>query len=183
MSTAPLSPHPATPAPWIDEVVVRVAADGASAVALAFRVRGDVERVRVPSPRPPARADGLWRHTCFEAFVRSGEGPAYVELNFSPAGEWAAYAFRGYRDGGVLDVPLDPAIVVRRGPGELTLEAAIPGAVLPPTDAGVGLRLGLAAVIEDLAGNLSYWALRHGAGRPDFHHPEAFALSVQGVSS
>ena len=180
MATAPLRPHPATPAPWIDEVVVRVAAGRAGAVALAFCVRGDLGRLRVPSPRPPARADGLWRHTCFEAFVRSGGGPAYVELNFSPSGQWAAYAFRGYRDGAVLDVPLDPGIAVRRGPGELTLETALPGAALPPADAG--LELGLAAVIEDLAGSLSYWALRHCAERPDFHHPDAFALPVHGVS-
>lgn len=35
-------------------------------------------------------------------------------------------------------------------------------------------RLGLSAVIEEKGGALSYWALRHAPGRPDFHHPRAF---------
>ena len=34
------------------------------------------------------------------------------------------------------------------------------------------------AVIEENDGRLSYWALRHAPGKPDFHHPEAFALEL-----
>jgi len=41
------------------------------------------------------------------------------------------------------------------------------------------LRLALAAVVEDERGMLSYWALRHPAGKPDFHHPDAFALELE----
>jgi hypothetical protein len=40
------------------------------------------------------------------------------------------------------------------------------------------LQLALSAVIEDDRGTLSYWALKHPSGKPDFHHPEAFALEV-----
>jgi hypothetical protein len=40
------------------------------------------------------------------------------------------------------------------------------------------LRLGLSAVIEDIDGRLSYWALKHPPGKPDFHHPDSFALDV-----
>jgi hypothetical protein len=36
----------------------------------------------------------------------------------------------------------------------------------------------MAAVIEDDAGGLSYWGLRHAPGKPDFHHPNGFALEV-----
>ena len=39
-------------------------------------------------------------------------------------------------------------------------------------------RIALAAVIEDENGGLSYWALRHPPGKPDFHHPNGFALEV-----
>jgi hypothetical protein len=35
-------------------------------------------------------------------------------------------------------------------------------------------RLALSAVIEETSGALSYWALRHAAGKPDFHHADAF---------
>ena len=38
------------------------------------------------------------------------------------------------------------------------------------------LRLALSPVIED--GALSYWALRHPPGRPDFHHQDAFTLEI-----
>jgi hypothetical protein len=41
------------------------------------------------------------------------------------------------------------------------------------------LRLGLSAVIESCNGSLSYWALRHPAGKPDFHHADAFALGLE----
>jgi hypothetical protein len=35
--------------------------------------------------------------------------------------------------------------------------------------------------VEDRSGSLSYWALRHAAGKPDFHHPDAFALELDEV--
>jgi hypothetical protein len=44
------------------------------------------------------------------------------------------------------------------------------------------LRLGLSAVIEDDNGSLSYWALKHPSGKPDFHHPDAFALEIDVVN-
>lgn len=39
-------------------------------------------------------------------------------------------------------------------------------------------RLGLSAVIEETSGAKSYWALAHAPGKPDFHHPDAFALDL-----
>jgi hypothetical protein len=36
----------------------------------------------------------------------------------------------------------------------------------------------LCVVIEELDGALSYWALRHPAPRPDFHHADGFALEI-----
>ena len=39
-------------------------------------------------------------------------------------------------------------------------------------------RIALSAVIEEGNGALSYWALRHPAGKPDFHHPDAFAMEL-----
>jgi len=36
----------------------------------------------------------------------------------------------------------------------------------------------LTAVVECVDGALSYWALRHAAGKPDFHHPDTFALEI-----
>ena len=111
------------------------------------------------------------------------DGPGYREFNFSPSGEWAVYTFRSYRESGELDVDLDvdldvertPGIVVRRTLNRLELDVEIGQNFLPP---GRSLRLGLSAVMEDVDGELSYWALRHPEGKPDFHHPDAFASQL-----
>jgi hypothetical protein len=47
----------------------------------------------VPAAVAAARTDELWRHTCFEAFVRTSPAPAYYEFNFAPSTQWAAYRF------------------------------------------------------------------------------------------
>jgi hypothetical protein len=140
---------------------------------------GDLSAVRIPEHRPSRRVDGLWRHTCFEAFVMAGEGPGYREFNFSPSGEWAVTAFRGYRDAGEPAAEAGPVITVRRSGERLALDTEIRPECLPP---GRSLRLGLSAVVEDAHGELSYWALRHPAGRPDFHHTDAFALPLDVTS-
>ena len=60
----------------------------------------------------------------------------------------------------------------------LVLEALVHLPV-PGAQAGAELRLALSAIVEDETGALSYWALRHGPGQPDFHHPDAFVLTLE----
>ena len=36
---------------------------------LSWRLDAELSKLRVPAPAIPSRADGLWRHTCFEAFI------------------------------------------------------------------------------------------------------------------
>jgi hypothetical protein len=175
---AALVPHPSTPVSGVCSVFASVAVRADGALALSFSVEGDIERLRVPVPVGPRRVDGLWRHTCFEAFVMAGIGPGYSELNLSPSGEWAAYAFRRYRDGGPLDVAVEPAIAVQRDRDRLQVDAVVPAACVPSHGDAAGLRLGLAAVVEQVDGSLSYWALRHPADRSDFHHADGFVLEV-----
>lgn len=102
-------------------------------------------------------------------------GPGYREFNFSPSGEWSVYAFRAYRDGEAMDTELTPSMVVRSSPHRLELEAQLARPLLP---AAAELRLGLSAVIEQADGALSYWALHHPTGQPDFHHADAFAMRL-----
>jgi hypothetical protein len=167
--------HPQTPSraiPGIDVVVSWVAT---GCLTLAFALEADLCGFRIPAPRVSRWTGGLWRHTCFEVFVMAGKGPGYREFHFSPSGEWAVYAFCGYREGGELEVEMDPGIVVRRTVERLCLDAEIHRDFLPP---GCSLRLGLSAVLEDADGVLSYWALQHPPGKPDFHHADAFALQL-----
>ena len=105
----------------------------------------------------------------------AGEGPGYRELNFSPSGEWATYDFLGYRAGGKPVAGPGPDIAARCSEDRLELDAEIRPESLPP---GRSLRLGLFAVVEDAGGGLTYWALRHPESQPDFHHSNAFALTL-----
>lgn len=172
----PLLAHPDTPTSPVHGIQVAVAFTPDGALALSYTLAGELSRIRIPEPGPGERGDGLWRHTCCEVFIAGDDGPAYREFNFSPSGAWQAYGFRGYRDGGLLEPATAPALNRRGEQGRLVLDCLLPGAALPP---GRVLRLGLCAVVEDTDGALSYWALRHAPGRPDFHHTDAFVLELR----
>lgn len=123
------------------------------------------------------RTDGLWRHTCFEAFIRPAGADAYFEFNLAPSGQWAAYRFSGYREGmAPLEIPA-PRIAWRNTDqgNELTAEVDLSSV---PELAGAVWDAALTAVIEGTDGRTGYWALAHPAGKPDFHDRTGFALSL-----
>lgn len=163
--------HPLTPSAAVHGVEAEAARGGAGLLEVRYRIRGELARLRVPPPRPPAAAERLWQHTCCEIFVARSRGDAYHEFNFSPSGQWAAYAFRRYREGDAVTVA-DPQIRVQASADALELAARI---AAPPGR----LRVALCAVIEARDGSLSYWALAHAPGKPDFHHAAAFALELE----
>jgi hypothetical protein len=172
--------HPSTPAAGVRAITVRVSRSADGVLGLVFRLDAELARIRVPDPRPPRLAHQLWEHTCFEAFLAADGGPAYHELNFSPSGEWAGYAFRAYREvDGLADAALAPGIVVGAAVDHLAVETSLALARLSPAYAGAVLHLGLSAVIEQIDGTLSYWALHHPPGRPDFHHQSGWALRLE----
>ena len=149
-------------------------------IAFTFHVEADVTRIRIPAAAPSRIATGLWQHTCFEAFIAIEGRAEYHELNFAPSGEWAAYAFRAYRDGGLLsDETLAPSITLRADAGVLELGAVLDLGRLSPVHPRASLRVGLSAVIEEGDGRLSYWALRHPAQQPDFHDAAGFTLWLE----
>jgi hypothetical protein len=156
-------------------VEVAVTRPRADRLVLSYVVTGKISDVRLPPVVAPARTDGLWQHTCFEAFVRTASDPAYYEFNFAPSTEWAAYRFDSYRSGmGAAEIGA-PAIEVRLSPDSYTLQAALELDRLPGLSREAVWHLGLSAVIEDQNGRKSYWALAHPPGQPDFHHSDCFA--------
>jgi len=158
----------------------RYGADGA--LELAFRLTGDVGQLRLPPAGPPGRADGLWHHTCFEAFIADPHSRGYVELNFAPSGAWQAYGFRGYREGSmVLPLRHDPVATWRLADDGLALDArfrmdSLPGP--PGPRPPVPVQVAMTAVVEAADGSLGMWSLRHPPGKPDFHHADGFVLRV-----
>ena len=172
MPCAALERHPDSPCAALRGITASVERTAAGRLEVLFALEGEIDRLRVPPPRPPRAAERLWESTCCEVFVAPEAMASYREFNLSPSGEWAAYAFTSYRSRTPLADPLpDPRICVSRDAAVLRLSATI------PVQAG-RLRIGLAAVIEDREGSLSYWALRHAQGKPDFHHSHAFALAL-----
>ena len=161
-------------------LTVRAERDEPHRLSLHYRLEGDLARLRLPPRSPSAPADGLWRTTCFEAFVKRGAAPAYLELNVSPSTEWAVYTFDGYRRG--MHAPAArraPAIGERRSAEVFELDVTLDFEGLFTESAALDrLLLGAAAVLEDGHGRLHYWALAHPSERPDFHHPESFALEL-----
>lgn len=176
MRHARLFPHPDTPCPRVESIDVRIEVQAGGELRLTYTVSGDIAGLLIPPAAPPQRSDGLWQHTCFEVFVLAGNGPGYREFNFSPSGAWSAYLFRNYRDGRALDVMPAPAIACRTSANALALTTALSRLALP---GGPRWTLGLTAVIESAEEKLSYWALRHPPGKPDFHHTDSFTLTLE----
>ena len=165
-----LHPHPASrpTQPYNLEASASVKAD---MLEIHFRLTGDLSCVVLPIQTLERRSDNLWKTTCFEAFAAFGEWHEYQEFNLSPSTRWAAYQFDAHRTGmRDADVEID-RIGQSRKPFEFRLHATFP----LPNDA---TRIALSAVIEETDGAKSYWALRHPPGKPDFHHPDCFALEI-----
>lgn len=165
---AQLKPHPRTPKGSTGGIIVLVEREG-EILRLQYVVDVNIDAVRWPEPARPGRADNLWRHTCFEAFVETDDG--YVEFNLSPSHEWASYRFDSPRCGMRRADEVATVLGLVGAYDHVALEARIE---LP-----LGAkRLGLSAVIEDVDGVISYWALNHPPGKPDFHHPDSFVLDL-----
>ncbi len=174
MGTLPLLPHAATPPIAVQSIEAAVLGMEHGWLRLRWKLTG-TERLTVPAFAGRGREDGLWRTTCFELFLREPGAATYLEFNLSPSERWAAYAFSDYREGAAdLPMPRDPDCTLRRGGAMAFFDAAIPLAGLP----GLPWQLGLTAVIEEDGGHLSYWALAHAPGKPDFHAPTCFAATL-----
>jgi hypothetical protein len=173
---AALVPHVTTPCAAVRGLAARVVLTASGQLSLYYVLRAPLAQLAIPAPRARRFCDGLWQHTCFEAFVAADGASAYRELNFAPSGEWAVYAFTGLREGRA-PLPTVPRLATRRDVERFELDAVVELGELFDRPWKL-VRLGLAAVIESADGSLSYWALRHPTDRPDFHHRGSFLLSL-----
>jgi hypothetical protein len=149
-----------------------------STATFRYLLRGDISRVRIPPLETAERADGLWRHTCFEAFVRTKDGAGYHELNVAPSRQWSVYRFDSYRQGMSSPGLAPPEISVRRFDDRLEVDAVLALQDLIARRETPRLQIALSAVIEEENGTLSYWALKHAPGKPDFHFPGGFLFEL-----
>jgi hypothetical protein len=171
--------HDATQSAVVQELQAHVTLTRPDVLSLRYSLWGDMSRIRVAAAvagtELPGRTDGLWKHTCFEAFIRPDPSQdEYYELNFSAAKQWAAYRFTAYRAGmAPLELPGAPEISVRQTLQNLELEVAVklPFELSRPA-------IAVAAVVEEDSGRLCYWSARHPPGKPDFHHADGYVIEL-----
>jgi len=166
--------HPDAPAGAIQSIDAELNRMDGGAVAI-FRVRGDISKLVIPPPATPERADNLWRTTCFELFV-TGPDTSYSEYNFSPSGQWAAYAFDGYRSGmRNVDATIETELYSEKNEFQFSAEIR--------TEFQNPVQIGLTAVIEETDGVIRYWSTAFAPGKPDFHAAAVRSLLFDGVSA
>ncbi|ABC63276.1 hypothetical protein [Erythrobacter litoralis] len=138
-----------------------------------FRLDGDIGQIKVPVHAASERMDNLWKTTCFEIFWQPHGGSSYREFNLSPSSRWAAYDFDGFRENS-RDAPV-PAIAIACAAhdAKLELEAGIASALPLPAD------VALNAIVEDVDGNIEFWALAFADGKPEFHSDICRALTLE----
>ena len=175
MQAHQLIPHPAVPAKYVSGVTVSIRDDHPNWLRIRWRVEG-AQSLVLPKITSKRRADGLWKTTCFELFVKPVEGDAYSEWNFSPSRQWNAYDFDAPREGmRSREVEQDPDGVIHPGSKFALFDVSIPWRALPDVESATGI----AAVIEEEGGVLSYWSLCHmSADKPDFHDPACFTATL-----
>jgi hypothetical protein len=167
--------HPDRPCAPVQEISVEIRRQDAG-LSIDYHVTGDLAGIALPGVTAAERADHLWRHSCLEVFARVVGEQAYHEFNFAPSTHWAAYRFDSRRAGMAnLDVATAPAIAVTMDKNALHMRVAIDDVGLA---SDLDWQIGLSAIIETTNGALSFWALRHPDGDPDFHHTDCFALTL-----
>lgn len=179
-----LYPHPDTPSRAVTRISVDAARDrrprSGQHEVLILRYVVDLARDGLVLPEPTAaqRIDGLWKHTCLEAFIRAS-GNAYHEFNFSPSTQWAAYSFDDYRAGmSPLEISSPRIMTIGGHPPRYEVRVSVDLSSVSGLGTASPWRLALSAVIEETGGEKSYWALAHPPGKPDFHHADGFVLEL-----
>jgi hypothetical protein len=178
MNTLHLIPHPDFPSVAVTAITVDAGRPNDGELTLRFHLEGDLGGVIWPEFDAPGRADGLWQHSCFEAFVGFVGEPGYCEFNFATSAKWAAYRFDGYRTG-----MRDLDRVTHSGNWIMPSSEMRGVFIARDIDQPREWRLGISVIIEAKDGSKSYWALRHPSGKPDFHNADCFAARIAAPSA
>ena len=129
-------------------------------VEAVLSLLGDLSLFQLTGGPQSCRADGLWRRTCFEMFMHSGNG-AYTEANVTSAGAWNLYRFDSYRAGMRELIARPPEVESNCNSHRASLRArwaGVPsGATLKPT------------LVLNKGEIQHYFAPAHAAGPPNFH--------------
>lgn len=167
--------HPFEPRPELATIQLSGEAIWCQGVLrLRFVLHSPAQGLKLPpASGTPARRNGLWQNTCFEAFIARAGDEAYWELNLAPNGDWNVYALSGYRENlqecnGIRSLPYQLHRSNRR------LELACELDLNRWFTSDQELELSLTAVLEHPEHGCSYWAWQHKGDQADFHLRPSF---------
>lgn len=123
------------------------------------------------------RKDELWKQTCFEFFVKKSEHKNYFEFNASPKGQWNFYRFSDYRspiekENSINHIKMSS---VQQGQWKVLVYKLDLNPLFKPGDS---LLFSFSAVVKQGV-EVSYWAHKHSAEKPDFHHVNNFTIEAK----
>ena len=141
-----------------------------SSLFLNYQIKGELSELILPEPGSKVeRRDGLWQHSCFEAFFRFADSAKYLELNLSPFSAYNAYLFEAYRSQMQEYNIRPPLLSANREKDSYGFSAK-----LEAFDISFFSHFSATAILEFKSGELSHWATKHAASKPDFHLSESF---------
>lgn len=129
--------------------------------------------------KAPGRKLDLWNSTCFEAFFGIKGNPGYWEFNVTIAGDWNLYYFDSYRSSNQPKEEIKVTGITHAKEyedGTWRIETKIPIQNLGLQ--GQKLQAGFASVVEFKNKEKAYFAIEHGAEKPDFHLRETFLCNL-----
>lgn len=136
-----------------------------------LRYQVDPTNITWPLPTESERAYELWKTTCFELFLKEEGSNEYIELNFSPSGQWDCYHFKSYRS------PQPPTRYdhcrinfIKQELGLIEVEVLLPE--IPDK-----ILANATAVIEDDSG-VHYFAFKHAKNKADFHDHSTLLIKL-----
>ena len=147
-------------------------------LVLRYEMTGAIESVLIAEPEYPTRQMGLWETTCFECFFGVPGQNWYWEVNLSTAGYWNVFKLDGYRSGLREELAIE-ALSVSVNRSAFALETQFDLSLLGLEDSE--LELSVTAVIADILGEISYWAVCHAGVEADFHLRDSFVIQMNSV--
>lgn len=156
-------------------------------IGVEYDLHGMLSHLVIPeqgSGTTDKRRDNLWRHTCFELFVRDAaeKKKGYLECNFAPSGNWNVYSFGSHRKEMVAaDIATTPEITTTTTKKMYSLRAEVDLTGLVSESSVIDI--GVSCIVENRNGKQGYWALSHPRETPDFHDPRSFLIKLVGTKT
>jgi hypothetical protein len=119
---------------------------------------------------PQRRQQELWKHTCFEAFLRVEGRSEYFEINISPGLGWNVYEFQSYRK------PQPPTESQGLVPEKILWKDSVLEAHFQHSwKSGIQINASVCSILN-VSEQTFYFSQKHSSQKPDFHQPDSFSL-------